>query len=411
GKQHAALGCARLIPKAVHLITGGLGRIGVELAERLVRQGGHVVLTTRKTIDQIPPSIRDRIGAAKGAIRVKSLDPTCPDEVLRCLNGLCEQGQKLGMIFHCAGLADLKYLGDQTLENLMAENAPKIRATAAIDEAIDRLQTMHGKAPSHVVLFSSLAAELGGLGMAGYAAANRYLDRFAIERSQHQTQSSATRWVSIAWDDWGFDYGKEQTAAYAKTRAQLALPVSDALNALDCILGTDSEPMIAVSATDLQQRWHQWRTRTAIDTDGDMITSPPAPAAVTSPPRQDCGLTATLASESPRKRINSVPNGATPSSYAEPRIVAAIIEAYRMALGAETITPASDFYDLGGDSLLAVDVIAAIEPTLPQTVQPQLPDILEYPTPKRLAEVLIARLGSTIGHSDLDKSEPLQTQK
>lgn len=63
-----------------------------------------------------------------------------------------------------------------------------------------------------------------------------------------------------------------------------------------------------------------------------------------------------------------------------------IIEAYKLVLGFETITGNQDFFALGGDSLKAVSLAAAIKTLF--GVKIDLKDIFQYPTPSTLAEYL-----------------------
>ena len=58
------------------------------------------------------------------------------------------------------------------------ETQPKVRGVLALEEAL------RSAAPEvrYVVLFSSMAAILGGYGMAAYAAANCFMDTFVSEK-------------------------------------------------------------------------------------------------------------------------------------------------------------------------------------------------------------------------------------
>jgi len=61
---------------------------------------------------------------------------------------------------------------------LANETQPKVRGVLALEEAL------RSTAPEvrYVVLFSSMAAILGGYGMAAYAAANCFMDTFVSEK-------------------------------------------------------------------------------------------------------------------------------------------------------------------------------------------------------------------------------------
>ncbi|NJL44219.1 MAG: MMPL family transporter [Nitrosarchaeum sp.] len=150
---------------------------------------------------------------------------------------------RLGGIFHAAGLARVKNLSDVTEATLAAELAPKVAGTDAITAAItDCRQNLHSS-PDFVILFSSLAATLGGLGLSAYAAANRYLDAIAGQcTSHHPYGNGTTQWLSIAWDDWQFSYTDQQVAAYAKTRAPFSIPPDEGIAAIEALLAEVGTP-------------------------------------------------------------------------------------------------------------------------------------------------------------------------
>ncbi|MFE2226112.1 acyl carrier protein [Streptomyces kronopolitis] len=63
-----------------------------------------------------------------------------------------------------------------------------------------------------------------------------------------------------------------------------------------------------------------------------------------------------------------------------------VIEIYRRVLETDAVHPESDFFDLGGDSLLATRVISAIA----RDFGPELSiaDFLDTPTPRGVAELI-----------------------
>lgn len=358
-------GRRRLTTGGTHVILGGLGRIGAALAGHLLDLGCRVCVTSRRSIE-IPDTLTAR---ADGRLRAVAVDPS--DQVALCdlLSGLAEDGG-IGTIFQCAGVADLAPADMLTPAIIEAEFAAKIDVTNALRSVIDRLPPDSRQRPDCVVLFSSLAADLGGLGMAAYAAANRYLDHAARAGNRHSSGPRLPVWHSIAWDDWDFVYGKEQTASWARTRAHLALPVDEAIAALEAVIGDGSAATIAVSASDLDQRWRAWRS--------------PDKRAV-------CGRAATRPAESFRSCEIEPEDTQKPVEWALPTIVETVLGAYRTSLARPDADADSDFFDLGGDSLLAADVASALDETLPRSLRPRIVDILEHPSPSRLAGVLSRR--------------------
>ncbi len=101
-----------------------------------------------------------------------------------------------------------------------------------------------------ILLFSSLAAILGGLGMAGYAAANRCLN--AAVAGCRDTGDVPR--VSVNFDDWDFEYTKEQVGFFAHTRRGLTLPPEEGVVAIEAILGEPDLSQVVLSATPLNQR-------------------------------------------------------------------------------------------------------------------------------------------------------------
>lgn len=360
-----AAGRSRLARARTHVILGGLGRIGCALAIHLAELGCQVLLTSRRAASPLPDSLAKHPALAEGRVRVVSLDATDPAALFGLL-AEAGHGGGLGCVFQCAGVADLRPVSGLTPDLIAAEFAAKVGATDALFEACERLRYQGSETPDAVVLFSSLAAELGGLGMAGYAAANRYLDWSAARATHGQPD-----WFSIAWDDWDFEYGKEQISAWARTRAQLALPVPDAIAALEAVLGDGSARTIAISASDLEARWRAWR-------------APTARAVV-------CGAAATATAESARNATRNLAGAQKPGEWPVAAVVEAVLDAYRTSLARPDAAAQSNYFDLGGDSLLAADVAAALDETLPAGLRPGIVEILEHPTPHRLAEILVRR--------------------
>ncbi len=169
--RHA--GIARLRNDAdAHVITGGLGRIGLTIAGRLARLGCRVVLISRRGPPD-PAWLQSQFGDAAELIRIESCDVANGPQFARVLQDIAHRDGGIGGVFHCAGLADLRYLEDTSAETIAAEAASKILGTDNLRMAVRQLAGDTGGMPSFIMLFSSLASVLGGLGMAGYAAANR----------------------------------------------------------------------------------------------------------------------------------------------------------------------------------------------------------------------------------------------
>lgn len=69
----------------------------------------------------------------------------------------------------------------------------------------------------------------------------------------------------------------------------------------------------------------------------------------------------------------------------------AALTAYRQVLGNPALTAQDDFFEFGGDSVQAMDVIAAIEETT--GIQVSVGMFFRYPTAAELADAILAEPG------------------
>lgn len=360
-----------------HIITGGLGRIGLTLAAHLAGLGADVVLVSRQHMpprgewasraaeDSAEPALRSKLLAllaadnGTGRIHVVSADVTDSAAMNAILRDCDHQFGTIGGIFHAAGLARLEDLADVTPASLDAELAPKVAGTVALAAAIGTHCRDPGtrSAPRFVLLFSSLAATLGGLGLGAYAAANRYLDAFAAA----EPERDGVPWLSVAWDDWDFDYGDKQQAAYAVTRKGLAITPDEGLAAIEAVLGEPGLNRVLVSATPLAPRLEAWVHRY-----GNSAAAPDARST------GDAG------------RPTSSPH--TAYSPHEARVAAA----YAAVLGARSAGLDDDFFDLGGDSLLATEIVLALGRDGHAQVRLRIADVFDHSTIRALARHIAA---------------------
>ncbi|MHC4617197.1 MAG: type I polyketide synthase [Planctomycetota bacterium] len=200
----------RLQEKGVYLITGGLGGIGLVLAEHFARTvQARLVLIGRSAL---PPREewslwREKHGSedrtsqklakiqtleALGAeVKVINSDVTDRERMQTVLDEVREQYGELHGVIHAAGIAGGGIIQLKTPEMASRVMAPKITGTWVLDEAL-------GDRPlDFFILCSSLASILGGAGQVDYCAANNFLDAFAHARSAGDRPV-----ISINWDRW-----------------------------------------------------------------------------------------------------------------------------------------------------------------------------------------------------------------
>jgi len=191
-----AAGAPRLRERGVYLITGGLGGIGLTLAERLAeRVQARLVLTTRRLAHPLAPPIAARLLAleAKGAeVLVVQADAADPATMAAAVAAARARYGGLHGVVHAAGLPGGGIVQLKTRQDAERVLAPKVQGTLALERALA------GEAIDFVLLCSSINGVAGGFGQVDYCAANAFLDAFAQSRRACRT----TFWTAVGWDRW-----------------------------------------------------------------------------------------------------------------------------------------------------------------------------------------------------------------
>ncbi|NJN75754.1 MAG: SDR family NAD(P)-dependent oxidoreductase [Synechococcaceae cyanobacterium RL_1_2] len=143
-----------LDPTASYLITGGLGALGLQVAQSLANDGAkQLVLVGRRTPD---PKAQAKIAAlvAQGiTVTTKSVDLTDRDAVADLMATL----PQLKGIVHCAGTLKDKLLAQAQWDDFAPVLGPKVTGTWLLHDYSKRLKL------DFFVLFSSVASLLGSL--------------------------------------------------------------------------------------------------------------------------------------------------------------------------------------------------------------------------------------------------------
>jgi len=174
------------------LVTGGLGGLGLEVADWLADRGvNELILTSRH---QPPASALARIDSIRSRgvkVTISTVDVADGSEMRALIEGTRGSDFPLKGVIHAAGILDDALLGDQSSDSLRNAMAPKVAGAWWLD-ALTRDFDLE-----FFVLYSSVAGILGLGGQANYAAANVFLDGLARER-----QALGLAATSIQWGPW-----------------------------------------------------------------------------------------------------------------------------------------------------------------------------------------------------------------
>ncbi|WP_176611272.1 type I polyketide synthase [Actinomadura sp. WMMB 499] len=214
------------------LVTGGTGTLGALVAEHLaVRHGVRDLLLVSRRGPAAPGA--DRLAARLTELgarpRIEACDASDAGALARLVADL-PGDRPLTAVVHTAGVLDDAVLTSQSTLHIDEVFAPKV--TAAWN--LHRLTEDTGAA---LLLFSSSAGSLGGLGQANYAAANTFLDALA----QHRRARGLAA-VSLAWGLWEEASGMtgglgESDRARVARSGTLPIPTETGMDLLDAALG------------------------------------------------------------------------------------------------------------------------------------------------------------------------------
>lgn len=174
-----------------YLITGGLGGLGLKLAQQLVERGArHLVLSGRSRATQAVEETIERLRSGGAAVQVMQADVSRAEDVAMLI-GACLAQAPLRGIVHAAGVLDDGVLDKQTEERFARVMAPKVRGGWQLHDQTRDLPL------DFFVCFSSMASLLGSAGQTNYAAANAFLDALV-----HHRRALGLSGLSINWGPW-----------------------------------------------------------------------------------------------------------------------------------------------------------------------------------------------------------------
>ncbi len=179
-----------------YLVTGGLGGLGLFLAEKMAAAGcGRIVLTSRSQPDPLAQQTIEQIRATGADIVVQCGDIAARDTADRLVEAATAGGLPLRGVLHAAAVVEDATLNNITDELIDRDWAPKV------DGAWNLHHAAVGQPLDWFCSFSSAAALLGSRGQGAYAAANSWLDVFTHWRRAQGLPASAIAWG--AWDKIG----------------------------------------------------------------------------------------------------------------------------------------------------------------------------------------------------------------
>ena len=208
-------------------------------------------------------------------------------------------------------------------------------------------QVLQNKELDFCFLVSSLASIFGGVGHSAYSASNLFMDAFIAQHNQIHPMP----WISVNWDGRvPFLEAKNESTSFVNP--ELTMTPQDDVEVFNRALAWDELGQIIVSTRNLQSRIDEWANFALEQKDNS-------------------------SSEHPRPNSNS--------AYFAPRnqIEQEIANLWQEVLGVK-VGIHDNFFELGGDSLSGVTVINKFQQKLSKTIP--IAALFEAPTVAELAE-------------------------
>ena len=414
----AAEGGARLREGGVYLVTGGLGGIGLTLARELASSAAaKLVLVGRQGIPdragwdawisehgEADPTSR-KIAAVRelessgSEVLVVAADVADAEAMTALVREAVARFGAIHGVIHSAGVPGAGLLELKSRGAAKKVLAPKVRGTQVLAEALAEVEL------DWLMLCSSLATAIVGVGQVDYFAANAYLDAYA----HFVNANGGPPTIAVGWDAWREVGMAAETVVPANLREEREANLKTGLTpdegrdvfrrTLGCGL-----TQVYVSTRDLPFRIAEIA---AAFEPGASAKASDATSAATST------STTELASESApdaEKGGHARPDLAT--EYVAPRTETetAIAGVWADLLGLDRVGALDDVFELGGNSLLLMQLSVRLRGLY--GVQVPIRALFELPRVEALAEHVDAlRLASDAGGSSAASSSAGETEE
>ncbi|WP_269324382.1 type I polyketide synthase [Chondromyces apiculatus] len=351
---------------ATYLITGGLGGIGLRVAQWMVQQGvRHLVLVGRSAPS---PAAEEALASMRheGAeVVIERADVAYRDQLAAVFTRFRAAMPPLAGVFHAAAVLDDGILLQLDGERLRRVMAPKV------DGAWNLHTLTAGEQLDLFVLFSSAASLLGSPGQANYSAANAFLDALA-----HHRRAQGLPGLSINWGPWA-EIGL--AAAHTARGERLSYRGVGSVTpeqGIQVLSGLLASPLAQVGVLPLNLRqWRQYYPKAASWPVFERLGAEAGGQAVGTLPNT---LLVTLAAAPARERV----------SLLEAHLQTQIAQVLRVP--SERIERETPLSTLGFDSLMGVELRNRIEASLGVTLPATI--IWKFPTVAALGAHLAGKL-------------------
>ncbi|MDY7095234.1 MAG: SDR family NAD(P)-dependent oxidoreductase [Acidobacteriota bacterium] len=386
---------SRLRDGGVYLLTGGLGGLGLEVARHLAQaHGAKLVLTGRSPLppreewqeaaqgdDSTAQRLRSVLALEEAGTEVLALaaDVTDEEAMASVLDQTFQRFGRLDGVIHLAGIPGGGIIQLKTRAMAEAIVGPKVQGARVLLSLLDGLA--EDRRPGFLLLFSSIASVLGEFGQADYCGANAYLDAVAEAAA---AEPRGYEVLAVNWDIWNrvglavYTEVPEHLKAWRAEMLDKAMTPEEGVEALDRILAGDAGRLV-VSTQELEGRMELGRSFTGERFLEELGLGGAAGVSAAA------GPSASVAEGSASGAAGGASTGVLAGGQAAlERQLSAI---WQRILGVDSLNVEDNFFDLGGNSLLGLQLVQELGRQLDLQVPPVA--LFEHPTVASLARHLL----------------------
>ncbi len=349
-----------LSAEASYLITGGLGDLGLLVAHYLVEQGArYLVLLGRNGPRESAKASLAALEAAGAVVEIATLDIT-DDLALQALLALPRP--PLRGVVHAVGALSNGALATMDWPRLASVLSAKVLGGWNLHQATETLPL------DFFILFSSISSVFWSEAQGNYAAANAFLDELAGFREQRQLPALVINWG--AWSEIGLA-ARTGALAHATGQGVAAIRPDDGIALFDLLWQRQGQVIV-----------------TSVDWPNLLRQLPkPMPLVEHFRDKQAAAVVAAMGGSAWLTQLRTLPTN-------EQRAVLLdrVREEVARVIGgsASQLDDQTGFFDLGVDSLTAVELRNALQAALPVNLPATL--LFKYPNIAALAAFLATEL-------------------
>ncbi|MFB2977494.1 type I polyketide synthase [Microseira sp. BLCC-F43] len=362
-----------IVPEGSYLITGGLGALGLKLAKWLADKGAkHLVLTGRRQPSETTQQAITQLEEAGVEVSVLLGDVSVKQDAASILAKIKASLPPLRGAIHAAGVLDDGVLQQMSWERFTKVMAPKVQGGWNLHQLTQELPL------DFFVCFSSASSLLGSSGQGNYAAANAFLDGLA-----HHRRALGLPGLSVNWGAWGEGGMAARLADQFQSRIRSlgmsSIPPEQGLQVLDRLLG-ESATLVGVFPANWSQFVKQLPPGMKMPVLSAFIGSQSVAKAT-----QNNEFLAQLKAAKASDRLQLMTN-----------YLQGIVGKLLGFPESEMLDPQLGFFDIGMDSLLALELRNLLQSSLGCSVSSTV--LFEYTNIESLAKHLIDLESNGLNH-------------